>query len=133
MDKGRRQELTKLDKFKRTQPNFFLIDMFPSIKGFCACGCNTPLKGKQTRWADQKHVNNIYTQFAIIKGNSQIIRQELYKRDQGVCLKCGLINEKWEADHIIPVQHGGGACGLSNFQTLCQYCHKEKTAKQRFS
>jgi hypothetical protein len=30
----------------------------------------------------------------------------------------------WDADHIIPVQYGGGECGLDNIRTLCISCHK---------
>lgn len=36
----------------------------------------------------------------------------------------------WQADHIVPVAEGGGACGLENLQTLCTPCHKAKTAAQ---
>ena len=35
----------------------------------------------------------------------------------------------WEADHIVPVSEGGGACGLENFRTLCLPCHKAETKK----
>jgi hypothetical protein len=34
----------------------------------------------------------------------------------------------WDADHIRPVAEGGGECGLDNMQTLCLWCHREKTA-----
>lgn len=37
----------------------------------------------------------------------------------------------WEADHILAVKDGGGGCGLSNYQTLCIWCHKEKSAAQK--
>lgn len=36
----------------------------------------------------------------------------------------------WDMDHIVPVEHGGGSCGLENLQTLCHGCHKAKTARQ---
>jgi 5-methylcytosine-specific restriction endonuclease McrA len=36
----------------------------------------------------------------------------------------------WQADHINPVQFGGGGCGLDNIQTACTLCHKRKTAEQ---
>jgi 5-methylcytosine-specific restriction endonuclease McrA len=36
----------------------------------------------------------------------------------------------WDADHMVPVEDGGGACGLDNYQTLCIPCHKSKTAEQ---
>lgn len=35
----------------------------------------------------------------------------------------------WEADHIVEVVKGGGACGLDNIQTLCRPCHLVKTRK----
>lgn len=33
----------------------------------------------------------------------------------------------WEADHIVPVVEGGGACELENYRTLCVPCHREVT------
>ena len=36
----------------------------------------------------------------------------------------------WEADHIVPVEFGGGESDLSNFQTLCVRCHAAKTREQ---
>lgn len=33
----------------------------------------------------------------------------------------------WAADHVVEVRHGGGECGLDNFQTLCWNCHRLKT------
>lgn len=33
----------------------------------------------------------------------------------------------WDADHIVPVVEGGGECGLDNYRTLCQPCHKAET------
>ncbi len=37
----------------------------------------------------------------------------------------------WAADHIVPVEFGGGECGLEGYQTLCRACHDRKTAAQR--
>jgi len=37
----------------------------------------------------------------------------------------------WDADHIVAVAEGGGGCGLENMQTLCLWCHREKTASKR--
>lgn len=36
----------------------------------------------------------------------------------------------WDADHVLPVAHGGGGCDLDNLQTLCVKCHAKKTAAQ---
>jgi hypothetical protein len=35
----------------------------------------------------------------------------------------------WEADHIVPVVEGGGACGLENYRTLCRPCHVAVTGQ----
>ncbi len=36
----------------------------------------------------------------------------------------------WEADHVVPVEEGGGSCSLDNYQTLCRPCHFRKTRSQ---
>ena len=35
----------------------------------------------------------------------------------------------WECDHVIP-STDGGADALDNLQTLCQPCHRNKTARE---
>lgn len=87
-------------------------------------------------------------------------RKRVYARDRGVCAVCMVDAAKerrrwrrverrcgdptlhlrerwpsyertwWEADHIIAVAEGGGACGLENLQTLCYRCHRVKTRLQ---
>lgn len=37
----------------------------------------------------------------------------------------------WEADHILPVSEGGGACGLDNYRTLCIWCHRTVTLRMQ--
>ena len=84
-----------------------------------------------------------------------------FARDKGVCASCGTdtvaaflalkrsrgpgrvrmlqqwglktINRRtlWDADHIVPVAEGGGACDLSNIRTLCLLCHREVTRQLR--
>lgn len=81
-------------------------------------------------------------------------RRLVRKRDRGHCAACGLdtnalkrslrgrgrtraLRERgfvprrslWELDHIVPLIDGGGH-ELSNLQTLCTPCHKEKTAEE---
>ena len=47
----------------------------------------------------------------------------------GICARTGRVNRSmWDADHIVPVVKGGGGCGLENYRTLCQPCHKGETA-----
>jgi 5-methylcytosine-specific restriction protein A len=46
-------------------------------------------------------------------------------------LKIQSRNTLWDADHIRAVAEGGGECGLENMQTLCLWCHRDKTAAMR--
>ena len=36
----------------------------------------------------------------------------------------------WDMDHVIPVEEGGGECGLDGLRTLCIPCHRKVTAEQ---
>jgi len=81
-------------------------------------------------------------------------RRQVRKRDKGRCAECGLDTyalrrsvrgpgrtgalrklgfvprrSLWELDHIEPLVDGGSH-ELSNLQTLCTPCHKQKTAKE---
>lgn len=123
--------MAKLDLFKRYQPDLNLIDLFPSIPNYCACGCGTKLTGKKFRWASSDCSDKAYKIFAIIKGNNNAVRNALWDIDYGHCRHCGTFDYKWQADHIIPVEKGGGACDIANYQTLCPSCHQEKTNYQR--
>ena len=89
------------------------------------------------------------------------LREQVLKRDVGVCAKCGTdtvalrrdmrrldfaarrkflkewgLSERtrkslWDADHIVPVAEGGGQCDLANMRTLCLKCHRNATAELR--
>lgn len=117
-----------INRFVRYQKGLTLQIMFPQKdSNFCACGCGRILNGRKKRWATESCQSNAVKNFFIIKGDIAIIRKELLKRDFGICNYCGCEDHNWEADHIIPVKFGGGACDLNNFQTLCQSCHLEKS------
>lgn len=62
--------------------------------------------------------------FEVRSNNSDdvIARRELVK---DTCISCGSTKEL-QADHIIPVSHGGGH-GASNLQVLCKCCHSDKS------
>jgi 5-methylcytosine-specific restriction protein A len=96
-----------------------------------------------------------------LRSQPQYLRQQIFKRDQGVCAHCGLNALKaharlrrargaarmelmqqwglgarmrkslWDADHILPVAEGGGECDLTNIRTLCLRCHRVVTAQLR--
>ncbi len=116
-----------INHFKRYQTNLLLEDLFPTRNGICCCGCETPLKGKQRRWASPDCNSRAMCIYGVIVGNSDTIRTQLYYEQKGYCQHCGLLTDDWQADHIIPVHKGGGATGLWNFQTLCIDCHKKKS------
>jgi hypothetical protein len=118
---------------KRFQTGLKVTHLFPVIDGYCACGCGIKLSGRKRKWATNDCSLNAYITTAIIKGNNEVIRNILYQRDGGYCKNCGIYDSAWEADHIIPVHKGGGACDITNFQTLCTSCHSLKTNHQRES
>lgn len=94
-----------------------------------------------------------------VRSNTHFMRRKVFERDRGVCACCGLdangwlefvmrqphsardvlrdalrINNRitfWDVDHILPVSHGGGECGLENLQTLCIWCHRKKSLRDR--
>lgn len=111
----------------RYQVGLTLSCLYPAKEGGCACGCgNTLPNRKRKKWFSDECRNSAYLNFAVVKGDNSIIRRLVFDRDGGACKSCGLISETWQADHIKPVYKGGGACDLSNFQTLCVDCHKDK-------
>jgi hypothetical protein len=118
-----------IDQRARYQKGLHLHHLFPSKEGECACGCGVPIGGRKKKWFSESCRNRAYIQFAIVKGDSQVIRWQLYNVDSGACRSCGSITDDWEADHILPVSQGGGGCDLSNYQTLCKGCHHDKHYK----
>jgi hypothetical protein len=58
---------------------------------------------------------------------SQRIKDQVWKRDEGECVKCGS-NIDLEYDHIKPVSAGGKST-YRNLQLLCENCNRSKGAK----
>ena len=116
-----------LNQYQRYQTGLTIGHLFPNLDGFCACGCKRKLPKNRRKWFSNECRDRAYIYFAILKGDTSIIREQLFGRDMGACRLCGLISDEWQADHITPVSMGGSACELSNIQTLCLDCHKEKT------
>ena len=40
-----------------------------------------------------------------------------------------LLDEAWEADHVVPL-HQGGADHVDNLQACCHACHRKKTVRE---
>ena len=105
--------------------------MFPQKEvGKCAY-CGGGLSGRQRRWCGRECERSAVNTMLIRKGDVKTLRQELLRRDHGICAGCGSpqdrIGGEWHADHITAVVNGGGLCGLEGYQTLCLPCHKAKT------
>jgi 5-methylcytosine-specific restriction protein A len=96
-----------------------------------------------------------------LRSQPRYLREQILKRDRGVCAHCGLnaikehsrlkrargatrqalmrhwgLNARirkslWDADHILPVAEGGGECDLDKIRTLCLRCHRSVTAQLR--
>ena len=93
-----------------------------------------------------------------IRSSPDYVREQVKKRDKGICRLCGLNvlkahrewgrlkppasdraarrlwraeRPRWEADHIVPVADGGGECGLENYRLLCRPCHVRVTVSWR--
>jgi 5-methylcytosine-specific restriction protein A len=65
----------------------------------------------------------------------QAIRWRILARDCGLCQPCklaGRTTEATEVDHIAPLEIGG-TDAEANLQSICQDCHKAKTARERLS
>ena len=93
--------------------------------------CEKPLSGRRTSYCSDEH-RAINT--------PAIMRRWVFRRDQGVCARCGLDTKTlprtyrghhWEADHILPVSEGGGLCGLEGYRTLCRGCHGRVSGELR--
>ena len=57
-----------------------------------------------------------------------IIKQKVWQRDNGKCVKCGSTDDL-HFDHIIPFSRGGSSLTESNVQILCRSCNLGKSAK----
>lgn len=65
-----------------------------------------------------------------IRAFSDAIKQKVYEKQKGVCVKCGekFELEQMEADHITP-WHEGGKTTEENCQMLCKECNRRKSGK----
>ena len=127
-----------VNKFSRIQ-SVPIVDMFPVNASICGCGCGDELTGRRRRWATNECMYFAQAVWGIINGHSEIISSYLFLYNGVIaCVECGITDaytnyknglcvNAIHKDHIIPVFKGGGGCWLSNYQYLCNICHKKKT------
>ena len=58
----------------------------------------------------------------------QKLKRMVFNRDEFICKYCGLLTEKPECDHIIPICRGGSN-QLNNLATACLPCNRSKGTK----
>lgn len=56
----------------------------------------------------------------------EAVRHEVWRRDQGRCVRCGS-QRNLEFDHVIPFSKGGSSTAR-NLQLLCEACNRSKAA-----
>lgn len=56
-------------------------------------------------------------------------RQLVEARADPCCIYCGEVTDKWEADHCVPLEDGGGH-DPTNIVRACIPCHRRKTAAE---
>ena len=101
-----------VDQYRlRTDGNYLRQRVFERDNGICAiCAIDTKEIAELIFSAGNQVGAEIRAQYQI-----PVSRKITTTRNGG-----GL----WDADHIVPVKHGGGQCGLDNMRTLCIRCHK---------
>lgn len=57
---------------------------------------------------------------------TEAVKHEVWRRDQGACVKCGSRN-RLEYDHIVPWSLGGSDT-VRNIELLCETCNRRKGA-----
>lgn len=121
-------------KIPKLKPSFTrwnkqkLAVLFPNKNnGRCGCGCGKKLAAFRKRWASKECEKYALFYLRILQGKRDVIFYFVSLRDGMSCRSCGVINDKLELDHILPICKGGGGQWLDNYQILCQECHREKT------
>lgn len=122
----------RVDWEVRSSPSQARFHVEKRDHGVCkACGVNTRERDRRVKAALKAAVQSTLAECLHSPARA---RKAIVAFTEGQTLALfGLKNKSdlgWQMDHIVPVEHGGGECGLENLQTLCNPCHKKKTAQQ---
>lgn len=60
------------------------------------------------------------------------VREVVYVRDGGMCMKCGrkVGRNRFHVDHIVPLSAGGDEWGLGNLEVACSECNLQKGSRE---
>mgnify|MGYP001944776561 CR=1 FL=1 len=94
--------------------------------GFPLCRmCGTRMTDKRRTFCSPRCVRDFK-----MKTDWQRVRDVVYIRDGGICMKCGkrVVKDEFHVDHIIPISVGGDEWDLSNLELSCPTCNLKKGA-----
>lgn len=115
---GDRKGQTNIERFPRRKNS--------SGRTLCRmCGCIT--MGNRHTFCGPRCLRDFFMQT-----DWQRVREVVYLRDGGVCMKCGkkVSRKNFHVDHIIPLSAGGDEWALSNLEVACPECNLQKGSKQ---
>jgi 5-methylcytosine-specific restriction endonuclease McrA len=70
-----------------------------------------------------------YRRRQAVKAGEKISREQVFKRDKGICGICGKkISGPWHVDHVIPIARGGRHVN-ENVQASHPLCNQKKGSK----
>lgn len=120
-------------------PSYIRHLVYRRDRGVCAvCGCNSSKafkKWREDRKVTVEFVDHLLKMMSwkerrLMPGKAVIRRtKELIKKWSPPGRWTPRRKTGWDVDHIVPVSEGGGLCGLDNYRTLCQCCHKDVTTE----
>ena len=90
--------------------------------------CGKHLNDRRKIYCNSNHLDKFWEECDYWIATWANLRYEALTRDKNKCVKCGR-DSYLEVDHIIEIADGGPEFELSNLQTLCHYCHVDKTTK----
>ena len=61
-----------------------------------------------------------------------LVREVVYTRDGGICMKCGrkVSKKLFHVDHIVPLAAGGDEWALENLEVACPACNLQKGSRE---
>lgn len=81
----------------------------------------------ETQEADEAAEAKLHEEASRRRLIPSVVKQEVWKRDQGKCVECGASDEL-HFDHVVPFSKGGSSLTAANVQLLCARHNLQKSA-----